>query len=407
MGRGLLSLLALGLLLPVSARAQVTLTETQALAQLSPNSPRIRALRAQIDLARADALAASRLPNPRVTLSRESVSEVTEHYLLVAQPLPITGRRALDRKAADARVAATEARVAELEHQARAELRLTFAALRERQRREEELTGVLRSLRELAELLAKREQAGDAAGFDRLRAEREVLDLDADLTTARVERVEAQAALAAFFSPTPDPLTIRVATDSAPSPDVPDAETLIARAEQDRPDVQARLHDVDAARAALRAATRRHVPEPEVVAGLKTSDAAGGDRGSVFSVLATVPLFDRSQPEQARAQAQERQAQAELDVLRAQLRTEIIAARARVLERRRAASAYQSQAVTRADDLQRIARVSYDAGERSILELLDTYQSAAQARLRQATLDAEVTRAEVDLELATGWEIVR
>ena len=34
---------------------------------------------------------------------------------------------------------------------------------------------------ELAEILARREAEGDAAGFDRLRAEREVLDLEADM----------------------------------------------------------------------------------------------------------------------------------------------------------------------------------------------------------------------------------
>ena len=47
----------------------------------------------------------------------------------------------------------------------------------------------------------------------------------------------------------------------------------------------------------------------------------------------------------------------------------------------------------------------YDAGERSILELLDAYRTGATARVRQATLDGAVRQAEIELEFASGWEI--
>ena len=56
-------------------------------------------------------------------------------------------------------------------------------------------------LRGLAEVLARREAAGEAAGYDRLRAEREVMEIEADLSAARADRARAQAALAAFFAP--------------------------------------------------------------------------------------------------------------------------------------------------------------------------------------------------------------
>jgi outer membrane protein TolC len=55
--------------------------------------------------------------------------------------------------------------------------------------------------------------------------------------------------------------------------------------------------------------------------------------------------------------------------------------------------------------LERIARVSYDAGERGILELLDAYRSGASARVRSAALDASVRQAEIELEFVSGWEI--
>ena len=51
------------------------------------------------------------------------------------------------------------------------------------------------------------------------------------------------------------------------------------------------------------------------------------------------------------------------------LRADIAAVRAGVLERRETAERYRSAAVAGADQIERIAQVSYDAGERGILEL--------------------------------------
>jgi hypothetical protein len=75
------------LLLPSSGGAQsLPLTESEALARLSPNSPRVRAIRAGIEVARADVLAAGRWPNPRVTVDRESVAGVTEYLTTRLSP---------------------------------------------------------------------------------------------------------------------------------------------------------------------------------------------------------------------------------------------------------------------------------------------------------------------------------
>jgi outer membrane protein TolC len=49
--------------------------------------------------------------------------------------------------------------------------------------------------------------------------------------------------------------------------------------------------------------------------------------------------------------------------------------------------------------------VSYDAGERGILDLLDAHRTASAARLRQAQLDADARAAEIELEYVSGWEL--
>jgi outer membrane protein, heavy metal efflux system len=124
-------------------------------------------------------------------------------------------------------------------------------------------------------------------------------------------------------------------------------------------------------------------------------------------VHASLPLFDRNRPERALADARARQAAARIEAFRITLRTEIGALHIAVIEGRETADRYRSGAVSDAGQIQRIAQVSYDAGERGILELLDAYRTGTSARVRQATLDAAVRQAEIELEFVSGWEIFR
>jgi cobalt-zinc-cadmium efflux system outer membrane protein len=391
---------------PAAAQSvQTVLSEADALARLTADSPRARAIRAQADVVRAEALGAGRYPNPRLAVDREAVAGVSETLVTVLQPLAITGRRSLERSAATATADAATHRATDDGRRLRADLRLAYAELAAAQTRERELTRSRMQFVELARILERREAAGDAAGFDRLRAEREVLDVDADVAVAAVERARAQARLASFFSAGTDPSTLVVADLPTGARDLPAVDALVEQAEKTRGQVQAFQKDLDAARFSLEAAGRRRYPEPEILAGTKASNLAGGDIGTVVGVQATLPVFDRGHPEKALAQARALQAQAELDAFRAVLRADIAGARASAIERRRVAETYRESAAKNAGEVERIARVSYDAGERGILELLDAFRTSSSARVRQASLDATARAAEIELEFVSGWEM--
>jgi len=325
---------------------------------------------------------------------------------MVAQPLPITGRRRLEMQAASALVDASATRADDVIRRARADLRVAFAQLVAAQAREQQLTAARDRLRELADILAKREAAGDAAGFDRLRAEREVSDVEADVLSAATDRARAQAAIAGFFADTSDASRIVAAPGpAAATGELPAVQALVERALAARGELLALQKEAAAARLSADAAARRRIPEPEVLAGTKSSTAGAGDIGSVFTVQATIPLFDRGKPERAVAEARAKQADAQADLLRLTLRSEIAALRAEVAGRREAAARYRAGATGGAAEIERVARVSYDAGERSILELLDAYRTGSTARTRQAALDLAARQAEIELEFASGWEI--
>lgn len=393
------------LLFSMPASAQTVLSEADALKKLSAESPRVRAIRATVELARADVLAASRWPNPRMTFNRESVAGVTENMFLITQPLPITGRRSREIDAASAMVAASSSRADEEIRRARAELRAAYADLVSAQRREAELTRSRDRLSELAGVLGRREAAGEAAGYDRLRAEREVTDIEGVWASARSDRARAQGALAGFFADINDLTTIVAATTPPIRTPIPTVDELVTRAEMVRGESLALRKEIEAAHLAEEAAGRRALPEPEVVAGTKSSNFGGGDVGSVISLHVNVPLFDRAQPERAMAHARLTQAEARAEAFRIVVRAQVAAARAMVVERREAADRYRAAATESADRLERIAQVSYEAGERGILELLDAYRSGSVARTRQAELDAASRHAEIELEFVSGWEI--
>ena len=186
---------------------------------------------------------------------------------------------------------------------------------------------------------------------------------------------------------------------------IPSVDEMFARAATTLPELAALQQEIESADFALRAAARRVIPEPEVAAGTKSSNFDNGGIGSVVTVYATVPLFDRARPERALAQARRAQAQARIAALHATLRAQIAGLRSMLLERRQAADRYRTLTAANTNQLERIAQVSYDAGEHGILELLDAYRNGSAARIRQASLDAAVRQTEIELELVSGWEI--
>ena len=106
------------------------------------------------------------------------------------------------------------------------------------------------------------------------------------------------------------------------------------------------------------------------------------------------------------ALARATQAEARADAFRLALRSDIGALRAAILERRDTTDRYRAVAVTTASEIERIAQVSYDAGERGILDLLDALRTGWSARIRLITLGLAVRQAELELEFVSGWEIL-
>jgi cobalt-zinc-cadmium efflux system outer membrane protein len=155
-----------------------------------------------------------------------------------------------------------------------------------------------------------------------------------------------------------------------------------------------------------RAAARRAIPEPTVLAGRKTTTAGDiQDQGPIFGVSLTIPLFDRGQGARAVAEVEATLLRARQQALESRLAAEAMAAVTNAEARREAEATYGP--ASDPDALVRIASGAYEEGEMRILELLDAYRTALAARVRIIELRLEARRAEITVDVATGVERLR
>jgi cobalt-zinc-cadmium efflux system outer membrane protein len=123
------------------------------------------------------------------------------------------------------------------------------------------------------------------------------------------------------------------------------------------------------------------------------------ERGGVFGINVSLPLFDTGRREAARWVAERTRIEAERASIERQIRAEIARA-SETLALRQAALADDTE--TAGDDLIQIAEVAYREGEMGILELLDAFRTAARAHMRSIDLRRDARLAQVALERAVG-----
>lgn len=392
------------LCLPVPEAAAYDLTEMEAL-QLLREGPYHRELQAQVEIARARARKGTLYPNPSVSAAFEGAGR-TDFYLL-EQPLALNGRLKLLGEAGESSVAAADSRAEHALRGIEANVRRAYHQLAHAQRREQRIRAGIRELRELVRILEQREQAGEGSRFDRLRAERETVEREAELAGAAADIATAQASLGGYLGATVtwhDLVASGTLGPAYPLPELSDAiaEGLAARSDYHVEADRIRQHELMAA-----AADRLRIPNPVVSGGLKRADV--GDRtrnGSVLAVSVGLPLFNKGRADRQLAEAEAARARANREILATRIQAEVRSAHAALRIRRRIADDYEAGSGSRAGEIRRIAEVAYREGEAGILDLLDAYRVAQSTNLRLLELRADAKLAEVDFDWAVARELI-
>jgi cobalt-zinc-cadmium efflux system outer membrane protein len=188
----------------------------------------------------------------------------------------------------------------------------------------------------------------------------------------------------------------------APAAEQPAApfEALLARATSTRAELRALQHSGEWADGEADVARRTRLPAPTVFGGLKRADdASGRQRGGVFGLNLSLPLFDAGGRESARWAAERTRVDAERLAVTEQIRAEVTRASESLALRQRALSEDQAAA---GQELMNIAEVAYREGEVGILELLDAVRTSSRARLRSIEIRLEARLAQIALERAVG-----
>jgi len=393
------------LLSSVPLRAQ-ELTEQEVLRRFAVESPQVLSLKARVEEVRAGAQGRSLAPNPSVNYSREDAFGSKEDYLLIQQSLPVNGRLGFLRQAGTAAVNVQGQEAAYRLLQLRFYLRLAFYELVLAQDRKQIISYAIIELQEVVRILREREREGESALFDRLRAERELADIESEQVAAEASLAEARAKLAGVFAPGTEPDSLKVKGSLQSEQPLPGLPELVARALEVRADYKAKESQLEQFQFERRAAERQRIPDPLVGAGFKKVSVAGAsDTGYQLSFTLPIPLFNRGQTEAAQARFAHERTQAERQSLRQHIATDVKAAYASVLLRRRNANEYGRGLQEKGAELARIAKAAYQDGEQKILELLDAYRVKLQSQLRLLEFQGLAKRAEIELDRAIGEEV--
>ncbi len=374
--------------------------------QLLRESPYYLQLQAEVDIVRVEAQRHGIYPNPSVSATFEGAGRTD--FFVLEQELMLNGRRTLLRQAGNSTVRVAEAVAEHALHQGEARVRRAFFQLIYSQMKKEAIDLSVGELEQLIRQLRDREEAGEGSKFDRLRAEREVVERKIESAEADAVVVEMRAVLAGLLGErvNPDALAVRGTLD--PGFDLPALSQALLDGLAARSDYKVESERLEQLRLEGEAADRLRIPNPVVAGGLKR--AVVGDRylnGPVISVSVDLPLFAKGQIDKGLAEAKADRARAQRRVLESQILADVRASHDSLRLRRRIAEAHRTQSGGLARELLEIARVAYREGELDIPELLNALRVDQQTRLRQLELQAAAKMAEIEFDRSVAKEVLQ
>ncbi|MDX1394509.1 MAG: TolC family protein [Gemmatimonadota bacterium] len=376
---------------------------SEALELFNRNSLALRIARADSSAAIGSARQTRAYPNPAFTFVREDLDRSDDDYwestIGVTQQVEWPGRTSARRRAATHLVEGAAATF-------RADsLRLAFEVrevwirawlAEETERTVEETAGLIRIAADAAD---RRLESGDISAFETRRLRLERVRVERDLLTARLAARAARRTLSTLVAPGGEGAEVGPAAGPGGTPPAV-AQTEAVDALAVRPDIEAAVLNLEAARAQRDAASTGWVPDPTVSLGYK--DQADGFSGLSFGIGLPVPLFDRRGGAHDLATARAASAAALLDLRRREAENDVLAATERYVAVRDQLGSFGEAIMTDAEGLIEAAQTAYGEGELTLLELLDAARTYRDARAGAATLRSEAWIGYYDVMRAMG-----
>lgn len=389
--------------LAVHQAAGQELTEKELIERFLAHNPQLRELQAGFAALREDLRGRTFYPNPTAIYTREGAGFA--EFFEFEQPIILTDRRRHLREAGTAALRASEYSMAQNMWELRSDLRLAFHHLLEAQEKQRIMRSAIGEFEKVVQILRVREAEGEGSRFDLIRADRELFESRADLSTVEAALASLQNTLTAITL-VPQLSKTRAIGDMTHLPSSPSVEDLIKRALARRQDYLAAKTQIERFAKEELAARRLRIPDPILTVGFKRGEGFPTTRnGSVVAVTVPIPLFDRGQAKVAIAEAEQEKARARLDFLERQIQAQVTAAHAAYALRKTMVEQYRRETEKSGMELVAIAKTAYEEGEKTILELLDVYRVSRQAELRVLELLTATKDAQIEIDRVVGEEV--
>ena len=248
----------------------------------------------------------------------------------------------------------------------------------------------LTSFQQTVDLSEAQVRAGALSEGDALKIKLQLLQFQSDVSSARLSKVQALAALRQFvgFESVPQDYDVDGTLDYQPVHG--DLEALKMLAVNSRPDLQAARQSIAAARSQQSLAVANGKRDVDV--SFNYSHVADINSGAFFFNM-QIPIFDRNQGEIARTQAAITQSQELAAEANEQVLSDVVNAYEGVRTNDQIIGLYRSGYLDQSTQSRDISQYAYQRGAASLLDYLDAERSyrANQLAYRQALANYMVT----------------
>lgn len=390
----------------VASEPNATYTLNAVIELALERNPTLAEAQGYVRQSRGQQVAAGAYPNPTITGSagRGSIRDpstgvtITERTVTVEQPLEWQGKRRARQQAADAGVAGAGAAFDETRLSVIAEVKVAFYQLLFAQRNAELAVQNSTMVEEVLRTVKARVAAGEATSFETMKATVEVQKAKKEVsrtqnallvTRARLGMLTA-GGLGKQFAIHGDFESIRQELD---------LDAFVARALEQHPTLRRLVKQVE--QAEFRAILEHESRIPNVtVQGSYHREA--GDESVIAGLSIPIPLWYQRQGEIETARGAKHRAEAE----RLRVQNELTQAITQYVQDVRTAheqiQVFETGLLKQAEQTLRVARVSFQQGAASLLDVLDAQRVYRQTLLEYAQVRADLSIALAQLERAVG-----
>jgi outer membrane protein TolC len=383
------------------------LSRTQAIDEAFAHNPALAAARAQVEEARAAVVVAAAIPDPQALVDvagqrnafNPGSGNASDEGVGVTIPFP--GKIGLRRKVATADLRTAEFNLTQLRQQIGSQTAQAYDAVLVAKRHREDLEQSKQLASDFVQKTQARFLAGTVAKVDVVKAETDLAQAENDLIANERAITTAVATLNRLMGrPGGAPLET---TDTLEVPaSLAAVDQLEKIAEGARPEIQSLEAQIQGAHAATELANRFW--QPDVTLSLTRNAVSGTPTTYTTAAGFGFPLFfwQHRRGEVAQAQHREEELTANIADIRAQVSLDVQAAYSGASTAIRQAIFIRDKLLPEAQEVYRVASVSYGLGGSSALDLLDAKRTLLAAESQYVDALGAANDAVAALELAIG-----